>query len=221
MLSELSSSELLQMCLRDSSGDVWMEFIRRYHPVISASAVRVARQYSLDAASAEDLVQEIYVKLCEKNCRVLREFQSDGPELIYGFLKVVSANYARDRCKALLAMKRGFQKTESLTTPEGDERAATQSDFADELEHGLFLERVRKLLNDLTKGPASARDQTVFWLYYLQGFTAREIADIPTLGLTAKGVESLLQRLVRHLRAELAKPPTADSERGIARAKSL
>jgi hypothetical protein len=43
----------------------------------------------------------------------------------------------------------------------------------------------------------------VFWLYYGLGFKGIEIARIPDIGLTQKGIESLLLRLVRAVRAQL------------------
>jgi DNA-directed RNA polymerase specialized sigma24 family protein len=55
----------------------------------------------------------------------------------------------------------------------------------------------------------SERDRTIFWLHYRQGLTATQIAAIPTLNLTVKGVESTLWRLkelVKHrMSPEVAK----------------
>jgi RNA polymerase sigma-70 factor (ECF subfamily) len=48
------------------------------------------------------------------------------------------------------------------------------------------------------------RDRALFWLYYLQGYTAEEIARLSGAGLTAKGVESALRRVTVWLRAEVA-----------------
>lgn len=47
------------------------------------------------------------------------------------------------------------------------------------------------------------RDRAVFWFYYRQGLTAEEIAALPTIGLSAKGVESALRRITTWLRKEL------------------
>jgi RNA polymerase sigma-70 factor (ECF subfamily) len=49
------------------------------------------------------------------------------------------------------------------------------------------------------------RDRALFWLYYRQGYTAEEIAGLPAVGLTAKGVESALRRVTVWLRAEVAR----------------
>jgi DNA-directed RNA polymerase specialized sigma24 family protein len=52
-------------------------------------------------------------------------------------------------------------------------------------------------------GVIGERDRSLFWLYYLQGLTAEEIARQPSAGLTAKGVESALRRVTTWLRAEI------------------
>jgi DNA-directed RNA polymerase specialized sigma24 family protein len=65
------------------------------------------------------------------------------------------------------------------------------------------------LLSELDRKLRSApdvfgeRDRVLFWLYYLQGLTAEEIARLPVVGLTAKGVESVLRRVTRWLREEI------------------
>ena len=49
----------------------------------------------------------------------------------------------------------------------------------------------------------SERDRALFWLYYLQGLSADEIAALPKSELTTKGVESILRRITAWLRNEL------------------
>jgi RNA polymerase sigma-70 factor (ECF subfamily) len=43
----------------------------------------------------------------------------------------------------------------------------------------------------------------IFWLYYQQGMSAKTIASLPAVGLTAKGVESAIFRLTRQVREAL------------------
>jgi DNA-directed RNA polymerase specialized sigma24 family protein len=44
----------------------------------------------------------------------------------------------------------------------------------------------------------------IFWLYYKRGLTTKEIAGLPFINLSVKGVESTLHRLVQLLRSQLA-----------------
>ena len=53
-------------------------------------------------------------------------------------------------------------------------------------------------------GTAAARDKQVFWFYFRYGMTAKAIAAIPAIGLSQKGVESLIFRLVDLLKEKLA-----------------
>ncbi|HWF02041.1 MAG TPA: hypothetical protein VHA06_00050 [Candidatus Angelobacter sp.] len=52
------------------------------------------------------------------------------------------------------------------------------------------------------------RDYTIFWLYYREGLTAKAIADDPSIGLTVKGVESTLLRLIKLIRLRLEQKPS-------------
>ena len=48
MLTELSSSSLLELCLSGNSEDAWVEFMRRYRPVIVGNVGRIAGQYGMN-----------------------------------------------------------------------------------------------------------------------------------------------------------------------------
>jgi len=43
----------------------------------------------------------------------------------------------------------------------------------------------------------------IFFLYYRQGYTAAEIAALPSLQLTTKGVESIIARLTHMIRSHI------------------
>jgi RNA polymerase sigma-70 factor (ECF subfamily) len=56
-------------------------------------------------------------------------------------------------------------------------------------------------VDDLLKQPPVVeRDRQIFWLYYRQGMSAKEIAAISSLNLTIKGVESVIVRLNQFVR---------------------
>ena len=202
MLRDLSSGQLLKLCVRHVNEDAWMEFTRRFHPVIAGSVARIARlRGESNPQTVEDIVQEVYLKLCERGCRVLREFREEREDALYAFLKVVSANVARDWFEAATAIKRGSGQVASLAPEVAIE---TENEFENRLSRQLFLQKVEAILARLREGAEAVRVQSIFWLYYRQGFTAQEISAIPSLGLSPKGVESLLQRLVRQVRSKLA-----------------
>lgn len=48
----------------------------------------------------------------------------------------------------------------------------------------------------------SLRDRNIFWLYFRQGLTTRDIAGMSHPTLSQKGVESVINRLSKDLRAK-------------------
>jgi DNA-directed RNA polymerase specialized sigma24 family protein len=58
-----------------------------------------------------------------------------------------------------------------------------------------WLLLIRDIEDVFRKALTSARDRQIFWLYYRQGMSAKEIAAIPSLDLGIKGVESVIGRL--------------------------
>jgi DNA-binding transcriptional regulator LsrR (DeoR family) len=43
----------------------------------------------------------------------------------------------------------------------------------------------------------------IFWLYFRQGMSTKEIASIPTIGLSTKGVGSVIERLKHCIREQI------------------
>lgn len=191
---------LVWRCTRDCDASAWAEFVRRLDPLIRSVVLRLCRRLNLSGSEqADDLIQETYVRICAEDCRVLREFEWSDVEHFNAYIRVVTANVVRDSAKARFAVKRGRQITDPLKlycTP-------ALQDHPGELERDILLGQIYAAARQVSRGPAQQRDLLVFWLYYGLGFKGIEIARIPDIGLTQKGIESLLLRLVRAVRAQL------------------
>jgi RNA polymerase sigma-70 factor (ECF subfamily) len=190
---------LVRCCTEDCDAAAWTEFVRRVDPLIRSIVLRFCRRLNLTGREqVDDLIQETYVRLCAENYRILREFEWTGVDCFYAYLKVITANVVRDSAKARFAVKRGCQITDPLRiycTPALQDHS--------ELERDILLSEIYAAARRVSRGPAQQRDLLVFWLYYGLGFKGIEIARIPDIGLTQKGIESLLLRLVRAVRAQL------------------
>jgi RNA polymerase sigma-70 factor (ECF subfamily) len=165
--------------------------------------MRTARRFGQSAPELiDELVQETYLKICANRCRILREFQPEAVDAIFGLLKTVAFSVAHDHFRGGLAQKRGAGQRE-LTLDGYTEQAAAGRDDLPHVEREILLRQIDDLLT-LAMDPATGtRDRQIFWLYYRHGMTSRAIAAIPAVGLTQKGVESVIQRLTGHVRGHL------------------
>jgi RNA polymerase sigma-70 factor (ECF subfamily) len=184
---EHSPENLLRRCANMHDAQAWDDLLARFNSFIVATVVRTIHRYGFDRAGlSDDLAQDVYLKFSANGAKVLREFQPRYPGAAFGYLKVIAANVVHDYFKS----KQGKHADQSPLP----EDAAVQ----EETEWLLLLREIDDLLR---KPPTSERDRRIFWLYYRQGMSAKEIAAIPILNLTVKGVESVIVRLnqlIRH-----------------------
>jgi RNA polymerase sigma-70 factor, ECF subfamily len=202
--SRTSVNELAKACARSADAAEWGEFVRRCTPLASLVALRTSRMWVNDPspATVDDIVQEVFLKLCEQERRILRDFEPRGEDSFLGLLRTVSASVGNDYFRRSRSTKRGGKV---VTMALGDDDAQLPMDGAGPAarmqQSALLAELDEKLLS--APGTISERDRSLFWLYYRQGYTAEEIARLSAAGLTAKGVESALRRVTLWLREEV------------------
>jgi RNA polymerase sigma-70 factor, ECF subfamily len=173
----------------------WEEFLSCVHGRIWRIAGRVALMWGVrERADIEDLFQEICLKISRQSPFVSDDVLKDD-SAAEAYLTVLSVNAARDVMRTRFAGKRGAQLTQAIEDHAQSILAAVDDKT---IRRDILLAEVENLLE------GSPRDHSVFWLYYKQGFTAKEISKIPVIGLSQKGVESLILRMTSALRARIA-----------------
>ncbi len=176
---------------------------------ISLSIRHTAMQWGKDPQQyIEDLLQETYLKLCGNRCRSLLEFaQQHAEDAMLGYIKTIAINLAHDHFKGLHSQKRGGGETDQLLEEFDPPSQSGSLGGPEAMEREIFLKQVDERLQACAAGSNRERDCLIFWFYYLQGMSAKAIAELATIKLTAKGVESVITRLIRcvreHLRAGL------------------
>lgn len=198
----LADDELVRECAENSCPEAWEEFIRRFRKVIAMVALRACREWSETSPDVvEDRIQDTFLKLCDDDCSLLRKFQSRHPGAFLGFLRSVTASVVYDYFRAQHAIRRDVGNTTALNEAihqlDHEEGSMSPVDFE------IFLNEVNDLLLQRGTGPVEERDRTIFWLHYRGGLTAKEIACLPCMQLTVKGVESVLHRLLLYLKGAL------------------
>lgn len=204
---KLSLQELLQLCLATQDPALWQEFVRRFQPLIAGVVKKTLRRWPWiysDPALVDDLTQDTFMKLCANDFRALREFHFEQDNSLYSFLKTVASNVAQDYLRREYSPKHGGGVEEvdldDAMIPARPVDAHTQ----------ILLAEIQRILEEeLGHEPNFRRDIAIFWLYYRWGLTAKEISGISWIGLTVKGVESVLLRLTRLIRGRLGGRGTA------------
>ena len=187
-------ARLIEACARGEDA-AWREFIRRYNPIIARTVFRTARRCGDSSPdTVDELVQRTYVKLCIDRARVLREFRFEHEKAIFGFLKVVTANLVKDyfKIKPPPGIFVPLEEDSEVTGGPGP-AALTPS------ERTLLFDEACDFLRAVLPPETRDRDLRIFRLYFRVGLTAKQIAVLP-FGLTVKGVEAALRRMILLLR---------------------
>src|SRR6202453_3759043 len=107
--SRTSVNELAKACAHSVDAAEWGEFVARCMPLASLVALRISRMWVSDPspATVDDIVQEVFLKLCEQERRILREFEPRGEDSFLGLLRTVAASVANDYFRRIHSLKRG------------------------------------------------------------------------------------------------------------------
>jgi RNA polymerase sigma-70 factor (ECF subfamily) len=177
-----------------TDNDVWEELFQRLSPALGGIISRTMRRWGLcQRADIDDLVQDTGLKILQLS-RSSRHLPNDEAKL-YGYFRSVAANTALTWIRQRFTEKRNVHETVPLV----DHLSLLIGEIkpGQSLEHKVLVREMDKLLG------CPPRDRNVFWLYYRQGLTAAEIAAIPAIGLSIKGVESLIHRMRADLRQRM------------------
>lgn len=192
---EIPIRELLHVCLSSGEQEQWREFVRRTQPLLASVIMNTIRRWKEPSPSlVDDLIQDTYVKLFANDAKALRSLKNEYENTIFGYLKVVASNVVRDHFR---------QPENKADEVEASDLVLPAPDGHDRLEFAHLKDKVEALLEHFSSSAMYERDVAIFWFFYEQGYTAKEISLLPNIELTVKGVEAVLLRLTRFLREAL------------------
>jgi DNA-directed RNA polymerase specialized sigma24 family protein len=213
--SSLSLKDLVCLCAGPRDDEAWEEFVCRVGRPISLTIMRTASLWDDPSRSlVEDLSQATYLKLWEDACRHLLDFAIQHPEALLGYLKITAANVAHDHFKRVRSQSRGGDKPHVSTSDVDPEAGKEVRGSEERIAFEIFLKEIEEHLKRGLTGPDRERDLMIFGLYFRHGMSTKEIASLPTIGLTAKGVGSVIERLKYCIREQiLGIPSDSDDDR--------
>jgi RNA polymerase sigma-70 factor, ECF subfamily len=209
----LAANRLAQICAYSAQAPEWELFVRAVSPVVTLAARRVSMTWG-DASdgTVSEIVQEVFLKLCEDDRRILREFDDRGNDSFQKLLRMITASVGTDHFRRQRAEKRGGRAHSVPLEPHLSAEDVSDTRATAAVEWPSLIAQLDGLLKLYPK-TVTTRDRNLFWLYYRQGLTADAISRIPAMGLSAKGVESALLRLTKLLRETIVhgkpKPPSS------------
>jgi RNA polymerase sigma factor (sigma-70 family) len=223
----MSEEELIRACAEGTDAAAWDEFVCRFHRPISLSVIRTAYQWGeIPQQVVDDLVQDTYLKLCTNKCYQLLKFTEQHPDAILGYIKTIAVNVTHDHFKSHHSQKRGSGEVHQFGEDSDPQAAPSRAGGQEAIEREVLFKQIDECLESCLEGPDRERDRTIFWLYYQQGMTAKDISALPTIGLSPKGVESVIVRLIRLVRERMVRmqiqigPKPGQGEKGFLPAES-
>jgi RNA polymerase sigma-70 factor (ECF subfamily) len=220
--SSLSLKDVVCLCAGPGDEEAWAEFVSRVGRPLRMVIARTASIWGdTSTATVEDLIQATYLKLWEGGRHLLREFAIERPDAILGYLKKTAANAAHDYFKHGRSQSAGGA-TEHVSTFDIEPEARQGSAGSEQtIALDIFLSEIDAHLQRSLTGPDADRDRTIFWLYFRQGLSTKEIASLPGIGLGTKGVGSVIERLKHSIREQILSANGSDDPEWSEKAKSL
>jgi RNA polymerase sigma-70 factor (ECF subfamily) len=181
-------------CLDERSASCWSKIVTIFQRTIASTVIKRCRGSNWDSSRIEDLIQDVYVRLCCDDFRILRESRGTSPASIFSLVQAVTVTTILDSAAKSIAVKRGGDiRIQSIDS------SLQVGSFIDP-NHRLMIDKVDLCLRTMGSQPQNVRDRRIFWLYHRQGFSAKDIASLPGIGLSVKGVESAIHRLGQEVR---------------------
>jgi RNA polymerase sigma-70 factor (ECF subfamily) len=200
IVADIPANKLVRICAYSAKAPEWEQFVRAVTPAVLLSARRVGEIWGdSSSATVHEILQEVFVKLCEDDRRVLREFEDRGLESFFKLIRLVTTSVGTDHFRRARAEKRGGRSNSVEIEPTGWQTDILDRKATRSVELPSLIAQLDGLLL-LHPEKVSRRDRSLFWLHYSQGMPAEAISKIPAIGLSAKGVESALLRMTRLLR---------------------
>jgi hypothetical protein len=167
----------------------WKEFVRRYQPLIADTISNAVRQKGEDSPNLiEDLIHKVLLEY-RKQFYKIPKFCLENDRLLSALIRDRATYIAEEhfRIKASLARLNKVVQTRNSSNPDDKE--------------ALIEEILRLFFQTCSKDSNFERNFKIFWLYFETGLTVQEISHWRGIELTVKGVQRVLFRITRQIRA--------------------
>lgn len=216
-LKELTNTELIRKCAQNPQNRfLWVEFYNRFDERIRLMVYRECQNKGLLANSKnkkqflEDLVQDVYAKILEKDCGALKNYVGASDNSIFAYLGIISINVVRNHITSQNAKRRpNIEKSIDDDFSAIKDRYwildpnANLNDAEEWLALESLLNEIEIVLDDCAKGKYLDRNKEIFKLCVFEGYSAEEVTENFEFGLSSKRVGNLISVLKKCVREKL------------------
>ncbi|HEY2361440.1 MAG TPA: sigma-70 family RNA polymerase sigma factor [Candidatus Angelobacter sp.] len=183
----LPTRELVSTCLQTSDEAIRSEFVARTSPTIRGVIYkRISRCGIPTQELMQDLTNSTYIRLLQ----ALPKFKWEDEARFFGWIKKVTLSTVED------SFRRPAPEIPVEDLDAFENRKSSEAQILRELR----CNEISRCLQEIT---TSELEIDIFWYRFHQGFSAREISEMPCVGLSEDRIETILARLVRQLRRGL------------------
>lgn len=189
-LPELSLSELIAHNRAADRPEILDELVKRLQPAVVGIVARALRSYgACNSELVKDLTQDTFLKILSPKFKLKERAlgRSDGE--IRELIRVTTAHLVLD----------AIRKTRPVVPIEDSPEAPLH----DNIEQKVLLQEIDAALKGILVPPNADRDYRIFWFHHRDQMTAQHISSLPGIGLTVKGVESVIFRLTAKVKEHL------------------
>lgn len=200
----LAGPSLFRHCADQSdSAELWKEFIRRYNPLLVRSvtyAWRKCGQGNFPSPDlAEDLLQDVYLKIVQQRFRLLQNFQGNTEEEANAYL----ARTAINQTISFLRANKNYISADKISLNEllgedGEERPLPIS--LTQRQQRFSENELIEILEKCFDGPNRNRNVLIFLLRFRDGYNSEEISKMGFCVLKTTAINNLLVDLKKKLR---------------------
>ncbi len=205
---KLNHTELVKHCASDlKNKNAWLEFRSRFEQHIYNQVIQECKNLELYRIFVEleetikDLVQDVYLKLLENDCRALRKFRGISENSIYSYLGVIARSVVKNHFIKAKALKRpqidkSLDDVNLLSVANEEtlhNNGNTPSFFSTEPEFTIDMlkEEIDYYLVKTLKGKKKMRDKFIYQLH-LYGLSSGEIALLFNFHISTKRIANII-----------------------------
>ena len=167
-----------------AKGDVglWRTFVRRISPVVFSVIRGTLISAGRDGGEAHDLLQELFLRLCKDNFRLLKQYNPERARLST-WLAVIARNMTIDYLRR--------RRPPTISLEEIPEQGSEETGIGHEMDGIVISFQV-----------LPPRQMMVMKLMYEKDMDVKEVADF--MGITEQSVRSMHHKAVKKLRSIVA-----------------